>query len=60
MNRKKEITILSLEEENLKLDSEFEAKMLIWERRESDLEKAIEDMRKKYQQIESLAADVSI
>ena len=51
---------MSLEEENLKLDSEFEAKMLIWERRESDLEKAIEDMRKKYQQIESLAADVSI
>ena len=55
LNRKYEITIINLEEENLRLETEFDQKMLIWEHREADLERKIDHLRKQHQMIESLA-----
>lgn len=55
MNRKHEITIITLEEDNLRLENDFDKKLLIWEHRENDLERQIEHLRKQHQMIENLA-----
>ena len=55
MNRKHEITIITLEEDNLRLENDFDQKLLIWEHRENDLERQIEHLRKQHQMIENLA-----
>lgn len=60
MNRKHEITIIALEEENLRLETDFDSKILLWEHREADLERTIENLRKQHQMIESLAINVII
>ncbi len=57
MNRKHEITIIALEEENLRLESEYDQKLLIWEHRENELERTIEHLRKQHDMIESLAVN---
>lgn len=59
INRKHEIAIIALEEENLRLESDFDQKLLIWEHREADLERTVEHLRKQHQMIESLAISVS-
>lgn len=59
MNRKHEIAIIALEEENLRMENDFDSKLLIWEHREADLERSIEHLRKQHQAIESLATSVS-
>ncbi len=58
MNRKHEITIIALEEENLRLETDFDNKILLWEHREADLERTIENLRKQHQMIENLAINV--
>ncbi|CAF0743692.1 unnamed protein product [Brachionus calyciflorus] len=55
MNRKHELTIISLEEQNLKLENEYDQKLIIWEHREADLERTIDHLRKQHQMIENLA-----
>ncbi len=60
INRKHEITIICLEEENLRLESDYDQKLLIWEHREADLERTIDYLRKQHQTIENLAINVSI
>ena len=55
VNRKHEITIISLEEDNLRLETDYEQKQLIWEHREADLERTIEHLRKQHDMIENLA-----
>ena len=58
INRKHEIAIISLEEENLRMETEFDQKTLIWEHREADLERSLENLRKQHQMIENLAINV--
>lgn len=58
INRKHEIAIIALEEENLRMENDFDSKLLIWEHREADLERTIEHLRKQHQAIESLAINV--
>ena len=58
MNRKHEIAIIALEEENLRMENDFDSKLLIWEHREADLERSVEHLRKQHQMIESLALSV--
>lgn len=60
MNRKHEIAIIALEEDNLRMENDFDSKLLIWEHREADLERSIEHLRKQHQMIESLALSVRI
>lgn len=60
INRKHELAIIALEEENLRMESDFDSKLLIWEHREADLERSIEHLRKQHQAIESLAISVII
>jgi len=55
MNRKHEITIITLEEDNLRLENDYDQKLLIWEHREADLERQIEHLKKQHQMIENLA-----
>lgn len=59
MNRKHEMNIIALEEENLKIENEFDQKLVIWEHREADLERTIEHLRRQQQIIENLAINVS-
>jgi hypothetical protein len=59
MNRKHEIAIIALEEENLRLENEFDQRMLIWEHRETDLERTIDHLKKQHTLIENLAISVS-
>jgi hypothetical protein len=59
MNRKHEIAIIALEEENLRLESEFDQRMIIWEHREADLERTVEYLKKQQRMIENLAISVS-
>ena len=60
MNRKYEMTIVSLEEEIVRLEKEYEQKMLLWEHRESDLERTIDHLKQQHQYIENLALNVII
>jgi hypothetical protein len=59
MNRKHEIAIICLEEENIRLEAEFDQKSLLWEHREADLERSIQTLRKQHHTIESLAISVN-
>lgn len=60
MNRKHEMNLIALEEENLKIENEFDQKLIIWEHREADLERTIDHLRKQHQMIENLAINVKI
>lgn len=60
MNRKHEMALIALEEQNLRLENEYDQKILIWEHREADLERTIEHLRKQHQMIENLAINVRI
>ena len=59
MNRKHEIALVALEEDNLRLEAEFDQRMLIWEHREADLERTVEHLKKQHRLIENLAISVS-
>lgn len=50
--------MITLEEENLRLESDYDQKLLIWEHREADLERTIEHLKKQHQMIENLAINV--
>lgn len=55
INRKHEIQIIRLEEDSLRLENDYDQKLLIWEHREADLERSLEHLRKQQQMIENLA-----
>jgi hypothetical protein len=55
-----EITLVSLEEDNMKSEKEFDQKFLLWEHREADLERNIEHLKQQHKYIENLALNVSI
>ena len=57
--RKLDIDIAAQDEEKQKQITEFEQKTLIWEHREADLERSLENLRKQIQMIENLANNVS-
>jgi hypothetical protein len=59
INRKHEITINTLEEENIRAERDFDQRMLIWEHREADLERTIENLKQQHKHIEDLAFTVS-
>lgn len=58
MNRKHEITLIQLEEENVRMERDFDQKMLIWEHRETDLERTIDYLKQQHRAIENLAVNV--
>lgn len=59
MNRKHEIALITLEEEHVRMEKDFDQKLLIWEHREADLERTIDYLKQQHRAIENLAVNVN-